>query len=54
MRNRFVLPAAVAVVALAFSAGAVVGKGDRLRHLNLPGRSDDRPFTHTVVAGETI
>ena len=45
--------AAVAVV-LAFSAGVAAGKGLELSRLNLPGRGDDRPFSHAVVAGNTI
>jgi enamine deaminase RidA (YjgF/YER057c/UK114 family) len=39
---------------VAFSAGLVVAKGKGLLRLDLPGRSDDRPYTHTIVAGKTI
>ena len=54
MRNRwFVLIFAAIVVTLAFSAGLSLGKGGLIR-LNLEGRGDDRPFSHAVVAGDTI
>jgi len=46
--------AAVVLVLASFSAGALLAKGKGLRRLNLPERSDSRPFTHTIVAGETI
>ena len=42
------------LVLVAFSAGALLAKGKGLRHLNLAGRSDDRPYSHAVVAGETV
>ena len=45
---------AVAALVMAFSIGVSAGKGDWLRQLNLPGRTDDRPYSHIVVAGETI
>jgi 2-iminobutanoate/2-iminopropanoate deaminase len=41
-------------LAVAFSIGVSAGKGDWVRRLNLPERTDDRPFSHLVVAGETI
>ena len=43
-----------ALVAFALAAGVALGKGDALSRLNLPGRSDDLPFSHAVVAGNTI
>jgi 2-iminobutanoate/2-iminopropanoate deaminase len=46
--------AAAALVFASFSAGALLAKGKGLQRLNLPGRSDTRPYTHTIVAGETI
>ena len=49
----FVWSAVVLGLVLAFSVGASFGKG-KLKHLNLPGRSDSRPFSHAVVAGDTI
>ncbi len=55
MKHRFSLLCAVAaLVAVSFSAGALLAKGEGLKRLNLPGRSDSRPFTHTIAAGETI
>ena len=43
-----------ALVVVSFSAGALLAKGKGLRHLNLPGRSDDRPYSHAVAAGNTL
>ena len=43
-----------ASAALVFSIGFSLGKGDRVRRLNLPGRTDSRPYSHVVVAGETV
>lgn len=40
-------------VAIAFAAGVALGAGDGVRRLNLPG-ARDLPFSHAVVAGETI
>ncbi|NIM00966.1 MAG: RidA family protein [Acidobacteria bacterium] len=55
MNQRSVTVCAAAVLVLvSFSAGALFAKGEGLKRLNLAGRSDSRPFTHTVVAGETI
>ena len=55
MKHRSVrLGAAVALVVVSVSAGALLAKGKGIQRLNLPGRSDARPFTHTIVAGETI
>ncbi len=45
---------AAVVLALAFSAGLAIGKGDARKVLNLPGRSDELPFSHVIVAEETI
>ncbi len=42
------------VAVLSLSAGFVLGKGEGLQRLNLAGRSDTRPFCHTIVAGDTI
>jgi enamine deaminase RidA (YjgF/YER057c/UK114 family) len=42
-----------AVATLAFVAGDALGEADRVMRLNLP-RADDRPFSHVVVAGDTI
>jgi 2-iminobutanoate/2-iminopropanoate deaminase len=46
--------AAVLLVTASFSAGVLLAKGKGLQRLNLPGRADTRPFTHTIVAEETI
>ena len=55
MRNRWMaLFLAGIVVILALSAGASLGKGVSPSRLNLPGRSDDRPYSHVVVAGDTV
>ena len=55
MRNRWISLSVAGIVAiLAFSAGASLGKGDALTRLNLPGRSDNRPFSHAVVADGMI
>ena len=42
------------LVLLAFACGAALGKGESLRRLNPPGTTDDLPFSHAVVAGDTI
>jgi len=39
---------------LAFSAGASLGKGKAISRINLPGSNDNLPFSHVVVAGNTI
>jgi reactive intermediate/imine deaminase len=44
----------VVLVVAALAAGVALGKGDALKRLNLPGRGDDLPFSHAVVAGDTI
>ena len=50
---RFSVTAVILLVAVAFSAGALLaGKG--FTRLNLASRSDTRPFSHTIVAGETV
>jgi enamine deaminase RidA (YjgF/YER057c/UK114 family) len=55
MRNRLtVLLCCVVCLAVGLSTGALLGKDEFVRRLNLPGRSDDRPYSHAVVAGETI
>lgn len=45
---------AVTALAVTFSIGVSAGQGDWVRRLNLPDRTDDRPYSHIVVAGETI
>jgi reactive intermediate/imine deaminase len=42
------------LVVVALAAGVSLGKGDSLERLNLPGRGDGLPFSHAVVAGDTI
>ncbi len=55
MRNRLaVLMCSVVCLVAGLSAGALLGKDEFIRRLNLPGRGDDRPYSHAVVAGETI
>lgn len=55
MRNRWITLLVVGIVSiLAFSLGAALGEGEAFERLNLPGRGDDRPFSHVVVAGKTI
>lgn len=55
MRNRWTRAGVVSVgMILAFSVGLSLGKRDSIRRLNLPGRSDDRPYSHIVVADDTI
>ncbi len=51
-RMVWVLSGVVVFVALA----SVSSTGDSTghRYLNLPGRSDDLPFSHAVLAGETL
>jgi enamine deaminase RidA (YjgF/YER057c/UK114 family) len=39
---------------VSFMAGLAVAGGKGLLRLDLPGRSDDRPFKHAVVAGDAI
>jgi len=43
-----------AVAALALSVGLALGERESFTRLNLPGRSDDVPFSHVIVAGDTI
>jgi enamine deaminase RidA (YjgF/YER057c/UK114 family) len=55
MKHRSIaLSAALVLVILSFSAGILLAKGDGLKRLNLPGRANARPYTHTIVAGDTI
>jgi reactive intermediate/imine deaminase len=55
MTNRLtVLLSCTVCLAAGLSAGALLGKDEFVRRLNLPGRADDRPFSHAVVAGETV
>jgi len=55
MRNRWAGAALITIgVLLVFSAGLAIGSGDSIRRLNLPGRTDKRPYSHAVVAGDTI
>ncbi len=55
MRNHLtVLLCGLTCLAVGLSAGALLGKDEFVRRLNLPGRGDDRPYSHAVVAGETI
>jgi len=55
MKQRsFVFVLALALAAVSFSAGLVVANGKGLLRLDLPGRSDDRPFKHAIVAGDAI
>jgi enamine deaminase RidA (YjgF/YER057c/UK114 family) len=42
------------VAVLAFSAGALAGRGSSRRALNLPGRGHELPFSDVVVVGDTI
>ena len=48
--------AALAVIgtALLFDLNATAQDGDSRRFLNLPGRGDALPFSHAVVAGDTV
>ncbi len=55
MRNRWmVLIVAAALVVLTLFAGVSLGKSKSVTRLNLPGRGDELPFSHAVVAGDTI
>lgn len=55
MRQRLVvLFVIVILVTLAYSAGQARGGEKGLKYLNLPGRTDNRPYNHAIVAGETI
>jgi len=54
MRERWMsLTVTGIALVLAFSAGVSLGKNPRSR-LSLPGRGDDLPFSHAVVAGGAI
>ena len=44
----------VGLLVVAFTAGTLFAGGDGFQRLNLKGRSDSRPFTHTIVADGTI
>jgi len=49
------LAAALALTALLSGSCAAVLQGlPKVRHYNLPGRSDDLPFSHAVLAGSTL
>lgn len=55
MRHRLtILLCCVVCLAVGLSAGALLGKDAFVRRLNPPGRGDDRPYNHVIVAGETI
>ena len=55
MRDRWARAGVVSAgMILAFSVGCSLGKRESIRRLNLPGRSDDRPYSHVVVADDTI
>ena len=55
MRNRWIVLFGAGIVVLAaFTAGFSLGTESSLTRLNLSGRSDDLPYSHAVVAGETI
>ncbi len=49
-----VLSLVIGLAIVLFSAEIGFGKNKGLRRLDLPGRSDTRPFTHTIVAGDTV
>ena len=53
MRDRWIAMVAGGIAVIVLACGEV-SHGEGPRHLNLPGRSDDRPFSHVVVAGDTI
>ncbi len=42
------------VVLVAWATVGSTGDSTGHRYLNLPGRSDDLPFSHAVLAGETL
>ena len=42
------------VVLVALATVGLTDDSTGHRYLNLPGRSDDRPFSHAVLAGETL
>ena len=52
-RQTTVLLAAAALFSIGWMAGAA-GEGPGHRRLNLQGRSEDLPFSHAVLAGETL
>jgi 2-iminobutanoate/2-iminopropanoate deaminase len=55
MRTRwFAAGFGVAGMLLGLWNGLVPQERDSVQRLNLPGRSDDRPYNHTIVAGRTV
>lgn len=42
------------LLAAGLAIGAAQGSGEKVRHLDEPGRSGDLPFAHLVVAGDTV
>ena len=46
--------ALVVAAVIAFATLGTTADEQALERLNLPGRSDDRPFSHIVTTGETI
>jgi 2-iminobutanoate/2-iminopropanoate deaminase len=54
MRNRRITLLSGALVLLAFACGVALGRGASLKRLNPPGATSDLPFSHAVVAGDTI
>ena len=49
-----VIVAAVLVAIVLACTGPVEGEGETVEYLNQPGRTDDLPFSHLVVAGNTV
>lgn len=55
MRNRTIpLLALAAALSVAWAAGALEAESPALTRMSLEGRSDELPFSHVIVAGETI
>ena len=48
------LAVTAALAGAGFLAGLAMGDTDHLTRLSLAGRTDDRPFSHAVVAGDTV
>ncbi|MGD8377930.1 MAG: Rid family hydrolase [Acidobacteriota bacterium] len=42
------------LLAAALTTAAARGAGEKVRHVDEPGRSGDLPFAHLVVAGDTV
>ena len=55
MRNRWIpLLVLAATLSVAYTAGTLEAEPSARARMNLAGRTDELPFSHVIVTGETI